>query len=68
MKIKMKGKAIIRIAMAAIMIASVFAAMVPTVSTVSIGGNFNIIDNVTTPVQKVLIGQNLQFNLTSFSS
>ena len=66
MRIK-KGKekvrwqeAIIGIAMAAIILASVFAATVPIVSAESRGDNFNYIVKQPT-AQKVLIGQNLQF-------
>ncbi len=54
-----RGKAIIGIAMAAIMLASVFAAMVPTVSAT---GDYNNITR-TPGTQKVLIGQ--QLNLTA---
>jgi parallel beta-helix repeat protein len=46
--------------MAAIMLASVFAATVPIISAESRGDNFNHIVKQTEP-QKVLIGQNLQF-------
>jgi hypothetical protein len=56
---KVKGKAIIGIAMAAVILASVFAATVPMVSAKSIRGEFNIIEPNTT--EKVLIGQNLEF-------
>jgi parallel beta-helix repeat protein len=55
-----KGKATIGIAIAAIMLASVFAASVPIISAESRGDNFNHIVKQTEP-QKVLIGQNLQF-------
>ena len=61
METKMKGKAMIGIAMAAIMLASVFALMIPMVSAESRGDNFNYIVKQPTP-QKVLIGQNLQFD------
>ncbi|NQE53322.1 hypothetical protein C5S29_06990 [ANME-1 cluster archaeon GoMg3.2] len=54
-----KGKAIIGISMAAIMIVSVLAATMPMVSASSDRGNFNIIKPNTT--EKVLLGQNLQF-------
>jgi hypothetical protein len=50
----------IDIAIAAIILASVFAATVPIVSAESRSDNFNHIVKQT-PVQKVLIGQNLQF-------
>ncbi|MGB2728022.1 MAG: hypothetical protein WBD09_06050 [Halobacteriota archaeon] len=60
---KVKGKAIIGIAIAAIMLASVIVVMVQMGSAVSKGDNFNYIGNHTTP-QKVLNGQNLQFNQT----
>ena len=60
-KAKKKGKAIIGITMAAIMLVSVIVVMVQMGSAVSKGDNFNYIGNHTT-VQKVLIGQNLQFN------
>jgi hypothetical protein len=66
MRIK-KGKekvrwqeAIIGITMAAIMLASVFALTIPMVSAESRGDNFNYIVKQPT-AQKVLIGQNLQF-------
>jgi hypothetical protein len=59
MKTKMKGKAIIGISMAAIMVVSVLAAAMPMAVAKSNGGNFNIIEGAAT--QKVLIGQNLQF-------
>jgi len=55
-----KGKAIIGIFIAAIMIVSVLAATVPMVSAASRGDNFNYIV-AQSYVQKVLIGQNLQF-------
>jgi len=61
MKAKAKGKAIIGIALAAIMLASVVSVMVQMGSAVSKGDNSNYIGNQTTSVQKVLIGQNLQF-------
>jgi hypothetical protein len=57
---KVKGKAVIDIAIAAIVLASVFAATVPMVCAESRGDNFNHIVVQQTP-QKVLIGQNLQF-------
>ena len=57
---KMKGKAIIGISMAAIMIVSVLAATVPMVGAASRGDNFNYILKMQ-PAQKVLIEQNLQF-------
>jgi hypothetical protein len=60
METKMKGKAIIGIFIAAIMIASVLAATVPMVSAESRSDNFNHIV-VQQAAQKVLIGQNLQF-------
>jgi hypothetical protein len=60
METKMKGKAIIGISMAAIMIASVLVATVPMVSAWSETDNFNHIAKQMA-AQKVLIGQNLQF-------
>ena len=57
---RVKAKAVIGIAIAAIVLASVFAATVPIVSAESRGDNFNHIVKQT-PVQKVLIGQDLQF-------
>jgi hypothetical protein len=57
---KVKGKAVIGIVIAAVILAFVFATAVPTVSAESIGDNFNHIVVQPTP-QKVLIGQNLQF-------
>ncbi len=56
---KMKGKAIIGILMAAIMVVSVLAAAMPMAVARSNGGNFNIIEGAAT--QKVLVGQNLEF-------
>ena len=53
-------KAIIGIAMAVFMLAAVMAAMVPIGGAESRGDNFNHIVKDTVP-QKVLIGQNLQF-------
>ena len=58
-----RGKAIIGIAMAAIMAASVFAAIAPMGSAVSKGDNFNYI-GADQPTQTVLVGQNVQFNET----
>ncbi len=55
----MRGKAIIAISMAAIMVVSVLAVAMPMAIAKSNGGNFNIIEGAAT--QKVLIGQNLQF-------
>ena len=65
MEPRMKGKgngkkAIIGIALAAIMIASIMVAMVPMGSAESRGDSYNHI-LVQTELQKVLIGQNLQF-------
>jgi hypothetical protein len=62
---KMKGKAIIGISMAAIMIVSVLAATVPLVIAESRGDNFNYILKMQ-PAQKVLIGQNCM--MPSFQS
>ncbi|MDI6811009.1 MAG: hypothetical protein QMD80_04950 [archaeon] len=59
-----KGKAIIGIALAAIMVASVMMAMVPTSIAVSKGGNFNYI-GANVPTETVLVGQNVQFNDTA---
>ena len=61
MKTRSKGKEIIGIAMAAIMVVSVLAATMPMVSAkaASPGDNFNYINPNTT--EKVLIGQNLEF-------
>nr|AAU83678.1 hypothetical protein GZ32E7_41 [uncultured archaeon GZfos32E7] len=60
MKTRSKGKEIIGIAMAAIMVVSVLAATVPMVGAESRTDNFNYI--LKQPAaQKVLIGQNLQF-------
>ena len=56
----MKGKAIIG-AMAAIMIVSVFAAMVGSAGAYSMGGQYNVIVKDSFP-QKVLIGQDLDFS------
>jgi hypothetical protein len=62
METRRKGKAIIGIAMAAIMVASVLAVMVGSVGAYSNTGKYNIIekDDVAT-VQSVLIGQSLDF-------
>jgi hypothetical protein len=57
---KVKGKAVIGIAIAAIILASVFVATVTMVSAESRGDNFNHIVVQQAP-QKVLIGQNLEF-------
>jgi hypothetical protein len=59
MKTKMKGKAIIGISMAAIMVVSVLAVAMPMAVATSDGTNFNTISGPAT--QKVLIGQNLEF-------
>ncbi len=59
METRSKGKAIIGISMAAIMVVSVLAVAMPMAIAKSNGGNFNIISGPAT--QKVLIGQNLQF-------
>ncbi|RCV63362.1 hypothetical protein C5S53_14525 [Methanophagales archaeon] len=56
---KMKGKAILCILMAAIMVVSVLAVAMPMAVAKSNGGNFNIIEGART--QKVLIDQNLEF-------
>jgi hypothetical protein len=58
--VKVKAKAVIGIAIAAVILASVFAVTVPIVSAESRGDNFNHIV-VQATLQKVLIGQNLQF-------
>ena len=60
MKTKMKGKAIIGVSMAAIMVVSVLAVAMPMAIAKSNGGNFNIIEGAGT--QKVLTGQNLHFD------
>ena len=60
METRSKGKAIIGISMAAIMVVSVLAVAMPMAVAESNGGNFNIIKGPGT--QKVLIGQNLQFD------
>jgi hypothetical protein len=60
METKRKGKAIIGISMAAIMVVSVFAAMIGSVGAYSVGGEYNIIEMNPFP-QKVLIGQDLDF-------
>ena len=44
MEINRKGKAIIGILMVAIMLVSVFAAMVGSVGAQSVGGEYNIIE------------------------
>jgi hypothetical protein len=51
-------------AMAAIMLFSVLVAVIPMGSAVSKGDEYNYIGNTTASIQKVLIGQNLQFNKT----
>ena len=53
MKTKMKGKAIIGVSMAAIMVVSVLAVAMPMAIAKSNGGNFNIIEGPAT--QKVLV-------------
>ena len=58
----MKGKAMIGIAMAAIILASVFAVMTGSVSAYSTGGKYNIIkEDDGARLQSVLIGQDLDF-------
>ena len=51
-------------AMAAIMLFSILVAIIPMGSAVSKGEEYNYIGNTTASIQKVLIGQNLQFNKT----
>jgi hypothetical protein len=58
---KMKGKAIIGISMAAIMIVSVLAVMVGSAGAYSVCGQYNVIVTDSFP-QKVLIGQDLDFS------
>jgi PGF-CTERM protein len=60
METRSKGKVIIGISMAAIMVVSVLAAAMPMAVATSNGTNFNTISGPGT--QKVLIGQNLQFD------
>jgi hypothetical protein len=60
METKMKGKAII-CAMAAIMLASIFAAMIGSAGAHGVGGEYDIIEMNPFP-QKVLIGQDLDFS------
>jgi len=60
MKTKTKGKAIMSIAMSVIMLVSVLAVTVPIAGAESRGDNFNHIIVQTVP-QKVLLGQDLQF-------
>jgi len=68
MNTKGKGKAITGIALAAIMLASVFVAMIGTTGAYSDGGQYNIIkDDSGVEVQSVLIGQDLDF-YTNFTS
>jgi len=57
-----RGNAIIGIAMAAIMLASVLVAMIGSTGADSTGGPYNIILNQEAPVQSVLIGQDLDFS------
>ena len=59
MKTKMKGKAIIGLFIAAIMVVSALAVAMSMAVAKSNGGNFNSIEGAAT--QKVLIEQNLQF-------
>ncbi|MCK4347220.1 MAG: PEGA domain-containing protein, partial [Thermoplasmatales archaeon] len=55
-------RAIISIAMAAIMLSLVFAAMIGSTGAYSVGGGeYNIIEKYETLAQKVLIGQSLEF-------
>jgi hypothetical protein len=61
METKMKGKTIICISMAAIMLVSVFAVMFGSAGAHGVGGEYNIIEMNTFP-QKVLIGQDLDFS------
>ncbi|MEA3342995.1 MAG: PGF-CTERM sorting domain-containing protein [archaeon] len=60
MNTRRKGKAITGIAMAAIVLASVFAVMISIAGAESRGDNFNHIVKQT-EAQKVLLGQDLQF-------
>ncbi len=62
METRRKGKAIIGISMAAIMVVSVLAVAMPMAAAEGEGGNFNIIKTGVATPQKVLIGQNLQFD------
>ena len=56
-------KAIIGIAMAVIMLASVFAAMIGGIGAYSVGGEYNIIQkDMGVTVQPVIIGQDLDFS------
>lgn len=57
-----------KIALAVIVLALVLSTVISSCSAVSIGDNFNYIGNITWPLQRVLIGQNLQFNLTEGSN
>ncbi|MGB7002310.1 MAG: hypothetical protein WBE22_09970 [Halobacteriota archaeon] len=61
METKMKGKAIICISMAAIMLVSVFAVMFGSAGAHGVGGEYNVIVKDSFP-QKVLIGQDLDFS------
>jgi hypothetical protein len=56
-----KGKVILGFAIAAIIVASVFAMMIGSIEAYSVGGEYNIIEKKVVPPQKVLIGQNLEF-------
>jgi len=57
---KSKGKAILGIAIVAIMVASVMAAMIGSTGAYSNGGAYNIIEKA--GIQAVLIGQDLDFS------
>jgi hypothetical protein len=67
MKTRTKGKAIIGIAMAAIMVASVMVAMIGSTGAEGVGGEYNIINVQDRPAQKVLIGQNLEFSAPTWT-
>jgi hypothetical protein len=61
METRKRGKAIIGITLAAIMVASVMVAMIGSTGAVDPGRKYNIITK-TADVQKVLIGQDLEFD------
>ncbi len=63
METRKRGKAIIGIALAAIMVASVMVAMIGSTGAYSDGGKYNIIKNdAGVTVQSALIGQELDFS------
>ncbi|NQE44517.1 hypothetical protein C5S31_00665, partial [ANME-1 cluster archaeon GoMg2] len=66
MKTTKKGKAIVGIALAAIVVASVMVAMIGSTGAVGTGGKYNIIEKDKS--NTVLKGQDLQFNSATWGA